>query len=277
MPSSSAQLPRPARGRLRRAACAICASEKPGALRLPEQARRRAARVSQPPLQRDDAVAACRRNQRIDRRSARGSPRPATPRRSAAISAQSRRSFGRVDQLAASLRPSAPGRRPPRAGLRPPVSSERTAFCSAASNERSIAITSPVAFICVPMRAVAAAELVERPARDLDDAVVERRLEGGRRLAGDGVGHLVEPPADRDLGRDAGDRVAGRLRGQRRGAADARVDLDHGVVEASRDRARTGRCSRPRCPSARMILSADDAQHLVLAVGERLATARRRC
>ena len=33
---------------------------------------------------------------------------------------------------------------------RPPTSSERTAFCSAASNERSIAITSPVAFICVP-------------------------------------------------------------------------------------------------------------------------------
>ena len=33
---------------------------------------------------------------------------------------------------------------------RPPTSSDRTAFCNAASNVRSIAITSPVAFICVP-------------------------------------------------------------------------------------------------------------------------------
>ena len=33
---------------------------------------------------------------------------------------------------------------------RPPTSSDRTAFCSEASNVRSIAITSPVAFICVP-------------------------------------------------------------------------------------------------------------------------------
>ena len=48
---------------------------------------------------------------------------------------------------------------------------------------RSIAITSPVAFICVPMRRSPNGELVERPARDLHDAVVERRLEGGRRLA----------------------------------------------------------------------------------------------
>ena len=32
----------------------------------------------------------------------------------------------------------------------PLISSERTAFCSAASKLRSMAITSPVAFICVP-------------------------------------------------------------------------------------------------------------------------------
>ena len=74
-----------------------------------------------------------------------------------------------------------------------------------------MAITSPVAFICVPMRAVAERELVEGPARDLDDAVVERRLEGGGRLAGDGVRDLVERLADGDLGGDARDRVAGRL------------------------------------------------------------------
>ena len=47
---------------------------------------------------------------------------------------------------------------------------------------RSIAITSPVAFICVP-RARSPRELVERPARNLDDEVVQRRLEGGDGLA----------------------------------------------------------------------------------------------
>ena len=47
--------------------------------------------------------------------------------------------------------------------------------------------------------AVGGAELLERPARDLDHAVVERRLEARRRLLGDVVGDLVErvgrPPA----------------------------------------------------------------------------------
>ncbi len=40
-----------------------------------------------------------------------------------------------------------------------PVSSERSAFCSAASKLRSMAITSPVAFICVPRRRAAPANL----------------------------------------------------------------------------------------------------------------------
>ena len=95
-------------------------------------------------------------------------------------------------------------------------------------------------------RAVGARELVEREARQLDDHVVERRLEGGDRRAGDGVGDLGQPPADGDLGGHAGDGVAGRLGGQRRRAADARVDLDDRVVATNRARARTGRCSRPR-------------------------------
>ena len=54
-------------------------------------------------------------------------------------------------------------------------------------------------------------ELVEGPARDLDDAVVEGGLEGGGGLAGDGVRDFVEGPADGDLGSDAGDGVAGGL------------------------------------------------------------------
>ena len=78
--------------------------------------------------------------------------------------------------------------------------------------------------------AVGGRELVEREARQLDDDIVERRLEGGHGRAGDGVGDLLQPSADGDLGGHPGDRVAGRLRGQGGRAADPRVDLDDGVV-----------------------------------------------
>ncbi len=93
--------------------------------------------------------------------------------------------------------------------------------------------------------AVAEGELVERPARDFDHAVVQRRLERRRRALRHRVGYLVQPFADRDLGRDARDRVARRLRCQRRAARHARVDLDDVVgrrVEAvARLRLRTVR------------------------------------
>src|SRR5690606_38065215 len=58
------------------------------------------------------------------------------------------------------------------------------------------------------------------------DDVVDHRLEAGRRLAGDVVGDLVERVADGELGGDLGDGEPGRLGGQRRGPADARVHLD---------------------------------------------------
>ena len=83
-------------------------------------------------------------------------------------------------------------------------------------------------------RAVGTRELVERPARQLDDDVVDRRLEGGTVAAGGRVRHLVEPLAERDERRDARDRVAGRLGGQRRRARYARIDLDDAVVGAVR-------------------------------------------
>ena len=60
-----------------------------------------------------------------------------------------------------------------------------------------------------------ARQLLERPARDLGDDVVDGRLERRRRLAGDVVAHLVEPVADRELGRDLRDREAGRLARER--------------------------------------------------------------
>ena len=72
-----------------------------------------------------------------------------------------------------------------------------------------------------------AGEFLEGKARNFGDDVVDGRLERGRRrAAGDVVGDFVERVADRQLRRDLGDREAGRLRRQRRGARHARVHLD---------------------------------------------------
>ena len=76
-------------------------------------------------------------------------------------------------------------------------------------------------------RGVGAGELLEGEARELDDDVVERRLEARGRRLGEVVRDLVERVADRELRRDLRDRVARRLRGEGRGARDARVHLDH--------------------------------------------------
>ena len=73
---------------------------------------------------------------------------------------------------------------------------------------------------------VGAGELLEREARDLHDHVVEGRFEGGRRLAGDVVGDLVEGVPDGQLRRDLGDREAGGLAGQGAGTGHPRVHLD---------------------------------------------------
>src|ERR671919_2956544 len=78
-----------------------------------------------------------------------------------------------------------------------------------------------------PEARVRARELLEGEPRELDDDVVERRLEAGGRRAGEVGGDLVERVADRELGGDLRNRVARRLRGERRGARDARVHLDH--------------------------------------------------
>ena len=83
-------------------------------------------------------------------------------------------------------------------------------------------------------RPVGARELLEREARRLHDDVVDRRLERGRRRAGDVVRDLVERVADGEAGRDLRDRVARRLRRERRAARDARVHLDHDELAASR-------------------------------------------
>src|SRR5262245_41591063 len=75
-------------------------------------------------------------------------------------------------------------------------------------------------------RAIGLRELLEIPARNLDDDVIDRRLERGWRDARDVVGDLVEVVAQRKLGCDLGDRKAGRFRCQRRRPRDTRVHLD---------------------------------------------------
>src|SRR5262249_49474873 len=69
-------------------------------------------------------------------------------------------------------------------------------------------------------------KLLERPAWNLGNDVIDGRFETGRRLAGNVVLELVEAVTDGQLGGDLGNRKAGRFRGERAGAADARVHLD---------------------------------------------------
>ena len=118
-------------------------------------------------------------------------------------------------------------------------------------------------------RAVGARELLEREAGRLHDDVVDRRLERGRRRAGDVVRDLVERVADGEAGRHLRDRVARRLRRERRAARDPRVHLDHDELA----RLAVERELHVRAPGLHSH-DADDrgcgvAQRLVLAVGER--------
>jgi hypothetical protein len=75
-------------------------------------------------------------------------------------------------------------------------------------------------------RAVGAGELLEGEARELDDDVVECRLEARRGGARQIVRDLVQRVADGELRGHLGDRIAGRLRGERRRPRHARVHLN---------------------------------------------------
>ena len=81
-------------------------------------------------------------------------------------------------------------------------------------------------------------ELLERPARNLGDDVVDHRLEARRRGPlrglGDVVGDLVEGVADGEPGGDLGDREPGRLRGEGRRSRDPRVHLDDDLTARAR-------------------------------------------
>ena len=71
-----------------------------------------------------------------------------------------------------------------------------------------------------------AAEFFERPTRELDDDVIAVRLVIFERSAAP-VRHFVQRHPRRQLRRNERDRETGRLRGQRRRAAGARVDFDN--------------------------------------------------
>ena len=113
-------------------------------------------------------------------------------------------------------------------------------------------------------------EFIERPAREFEHHVVERRLGAGVSLPGHAVDDFVQRVPQRDAGRDLGNRVTRRLGGQRRRAGDARVDLDDVILHAVR-------AERVLHVAAALDAQrADDvqrraAQHLVFRVAEGLA------
>ena len=110
-------------------------------------------------------------------------------------------------------------------------------------------------------------ELVEGETRHLRHHVVERRLERGGSV---GQPDLVERQPHGHLGRNAGDRIAARLRRQRRRARHTGVDLDQVVFERQR-------VERELHVATTFDFERTDdfertvAQHLEFAVGERLA------
>ena len=77
-------------------------------------------------------------------------------------------------------------------------------------------------------------EFIERPARELDHAIVDRRLKASLGLLCDGVHDLVERIADGNLRGYFGDGIARCLRSERGRSADARIDLDDIVAIALR-------------------------------------------
>ena len=68
-------------------------------------------------------------------------------------------------------------------------------------------------------------KLLQIPPRELDDDVVQARLEACRRGLRDVVGDLVERDAEAELGGDEGEWVACGFGGEGRGSGETGVDL----------------------------------------------------
>ena len=70
-------------------------------------------------------------------------------------------------------------------------------------------------------------EFFKSKTRDLGDDVIDRRFEAGFGLASNIVWQFPKPIADSQFGSDFGDRESSSLGGQRTGATDSRIHLDH--------------------------------------------------
>ena len=112
-------------------------------------------------------------------------------------------------------------------------------------------------------------ELFQVPARDLAHDIVEARLEKGLGLLGDGVGKLGQRKAERELGSNKGEGVAGRLGGERAAARKTRVHLDHDVLHAVGVE-RVLHIALTDNADVAHDLDGGRAEHVVLGVGERL-------
>ena len=111
-------------------------------------------------------------------------------------------------------------------------------------------------------------ELLEGEARNLRDDIIDGGLECGAG-PGDVVLKLVEPVPDGELGRDFGDRIAGRLRRERARSRDTRVHLDddHSAVGGVDGKLDIGAARID--PDLRDDRPGRIAEPLILAVGER--------
>ena len=117
--------------------------------------------------------------------------------------------------------------------------------------------------------AVHARELAQVPARQLHHHVVQGGLEKGRRRLRHAVFQLGQRVAQAQLGGHEGQRVARGLGGQRRGARQSRVHLNHAVILRHRVE---GVLNVALAHDAQVAngLDADSAQLVVLAVAQRL-------
>ena len=118
-------------------------------------------------------------------------------------------------------------------------------------------------FICVY-------EFIKRPARELDNAVVQRRLEASGGLAGNGVGQLVQTVAYRNLCRNLCNRIAGCLGCQCGGTRYTRVYLDNGILKGIRMQSELYVTAALNAQLGDN-LERGGTQHLVLMVTQRLA------
>ena len=165
----------------------------------------------------------------IDLGRARGSSSTVQPRSSARNSAHIRRSFGTTSCLRSAASSSSSSASRGRLGTAGRVCAElerahrlQERLLERAADRHRLAHRLHLR----GQRAVGLRELLEVPARELHDDVVDGRLERGRRQARDVVGNLVEVVAERELGGDLRDREAGGLRRERRRPRHARVHLD---------------------------------------------------